>query len=106
MAAPEAPLYGIGDVVYLRESANLGFLESVRIASVNRQTNEVWTYTVSLTGKLPASPLFGERITHQPERTLFFEESELLLECDALELAETHLITRLNDVQTRLAQCN
>lgn len=97
------PLYKTGDTVYLKESAQIGFLEAVRISSVLTSTNDQWTYTISFDGKLPTPPTFGERITHHSPRTLYFNESELITFCDAADLVESVLSQRLAEIQQQRA---
>lgn len=103
---PPAPLFEVGDIVYIRESAALGFLEAYRISSVLRATSEEWVYSINIIRRPGVPPLFGERISHQPERVLYFNESELVTKCEALELIENHLTDRLATVQQlRMSEC-
>lgn len=106
MAAPAAPLFGVGDTVYFKESAQQGFLEAVRISHVTMSTNEQWTYNVVFGTKLPDPPVFGDRITHQNPSSLYFNESELITFCEAAELVEQFLEARLAEIrQQRAARC-
>lgn len=103
MAAPTAPLYGVGDTVYFKESAQVGFLEAARVSHVLMSTNDQWTYTIVFGTKLPTPPTFGERITHQQVGVLYFNESELITFCAAAEIVEAVLEARLIEIRQHIA---
>jgi hypothetical protein len=97
----DAPTYDIGDVVYLRESASLGFLEAVTISGVT-YTAQGWAYAILAGRSSPSSiAYYGDRIQHVSSKILYFTESELVSECDALELAETNAQTQLTSLQAQ-----
>lgn len=105
MATP-APLFEVNNIVYVRESAALGFLEAYRISSVLRASGDEWVYSINIIRRPGTPPLFGERISHQPEGVLYFNESELISKCEALELIEDHLTSRLSTIQQlRASEC-
>lgn len=100
------PIYKHGDVIYLRESAMLGFLESYEISGIefNPGSNQ-WVYKISVRYKHPASTSIDANQL-QPVRQLYFREAELINLCEALDIAITETenrLTKLKDV--RNAQC-
>lgn len=95
------PLFSVGDTVYLKESAQAGFLEAVRVSHVMTSTNDQWVYNVVIGSKLPTPPTFGERITHQHPNVLYFNETELVSFCDAADILEEVLTQRLADIQAQ-----
>ncbi len=98
------PLYDINDIVYLRESAALGFIEAVRISGVSKH-HTGWIYTLEARTAQPTAPsLYGDRISFTNRATLYFSENELLGLCDALDLAETHALSVLQKIQAQKQQ--
>ncbi len=99
------PLYGIGDTVYLAESAGIGFLEAMTISAVTMSTGG-WVYNIVFGPKLPAPPTFGDRIGYQADRVLYYDESEFMTFCDAADVIERVLQQRLTEIkQQRDARC-
>ena len=99
----EAPLFNIGDIVYLRESAALGYLEAVRISGITK-TRVGWIYTVSARTPGPiAVAHHGDRINSVAGSVLYFTESEFVLVCDALDLAEANVKRQLDKIQAQKA---
>lgn len=97
------PLYEEGDVVYLRESAALGFLEAVRIGGITH-SSQGWLYVVESRVPQPrAAAHIGDRITAVHGKPLYFSESEFVTHCDALDLVEANLSTQLNRIQAQKA---
>lgn len=98
---PDKPLYKNNDVVYLKESAALGFLEAVRISSVYR-TNSEWLYTV-YAGRMGAvAPShFGDRISLTGANILSFTEDEFVNECEALTLSQANLQRQLDSIKAQ-----
>jgi len=96
-----APLYDIGDSVYLRESAALGFIEAVRISGVSKQSTG-WVYTIEARSAQPMAPtVYGDRIATTNRAILYFSEDEFLPLCDALNLAEEHALSVLSKIQAQ-----
>ena len=98
---PDKPLYKNNDVVYLKESAALGFLEAVRISGVAR-INSTWLYTV-YAGRMGAiAPShFGDRISLTEANILNFTEDEFVNECEALTLSEANLQNQYDKVKAQ-----
>jgi len=99
----DTPLYDFNDIVYLRESAALGFIEPVRIAGISKVAN-TWTYTISMSVSQP-TPVshYGDRIHRVQGSVLYFTEEEFVLLCDALELAEANAQKQLDNLQAQRA---
>lgn len=99
----DPPLFDRGDVVYLRESAALGFLEAVKIngAMLGPQG---WLYSVAARIGSPRAPShIGDRISAVNGMTLFFTEDEFVEHCEALALVEANLQTQLDRIQAQRA---
>jgi hypothetical protein len=95
-----APTYEVGDILYLRESAALGFLEPVRISGV-RSNNGGWVYMIQSRASEPSAPsTYGDRISQVTGQVLFFGEEELIERCAALRIMEAAAIANLNKIQT------
>ena len=98
-----APAFNIGQVVYLRESAALGRLEAMRISGIHMATDE-WIYTITLDGPAQRSTAtFGDRVSLITGAILTYTESEFVLLCDALALAEANAQRALDKVQAQRA---
>lgn len=92
------PLFSVGEMIYLKESAEAGFLEAYKVTSVSTSGDDQWVYSTTLGPKLPTSGSFGEKITYRDPRTLYFNESELLSFCDAAVLARASLAQRIDEL--------
>lgn len=97
-----APIFEINDKAYFKESASAGFLEAIVIDSVQKRVTN-WVYTIRYQRKLPTSALFGDTITHHNGQTVYYDESELVTYCDALDLVEQNLISRLAETRRLIA---
>lgn len=102
----EGPAYSPGDIVYLRESAALGFLEAMQIGGIMYGPNG-WLYTVvAKAGQLAAPTYYGDRISAVNASLLYFSEDEFVTVCDAQLLVEANLNSQLRRIQLqRAAQC-
>lgn len=101
----ETPKYTERDVVYLKESAALGFLEAVTISGVMKN-NGKWLYTINVSAA-PMTTLYGDKRSLVHGNTLYFSEDEFVLMCDALDLAEAHAQRVLDKVKAQKAMfCN
>jgi len=99
----DAPLYDIGAVVYLKESAAIGHLEAVIISGAT-YSNSKWMYTIRAGRAQPtAVPYYGDRISAVNAKTLYFTEDELIVLCDALDLAEANAQRALDRIQIQKA---
>ena len=100
------PIYSPGDIVYLRESAALGFLEAVQISGLMYGPNG-WLYTIKAKAGQPTAPShFGDRITAVQGMILYFSEDEFVTVCDAQALVEANLQLQLDRIKLqRASQC-
>ncbi len=92
-------LYNIGDVVYLRESAGLGFLESIKVSAIYIPTTTRVVYYSTTYKNNPCSVTFGDRITHVDNPLMYFEEDELITYELALSLVEANTSAKLAQIQ-------
>lgn len=93
--------YDIGDVVYLKESAALGFLEAVRISGIYKRDNG-WVYTVSARSSNPsAADHYGDHASVVLGSVMYFTIDEFIPLCDALDLIEANLQRQLSNVQSQ-----
>jgi len=98
----DTPLYDVGDSVYLRESAAMGFLEGVIISGITRNRG-VWSYAVTMTQAGATAPgYYGDRASLTSNKTLYFTESEFVSKCDALSLAKANLQIQLDKIQAQI----
>lgn len=101
------PLYEPGDIVYLRESAALGFLEAVQINGLMYGPNG-WIYTTRSRASQPIAPShYGDRVSLVNGVTLYFSEDEFITVCDAQLLVEANLQIQLDRIKSqRSSQCS
>ena len=99
----DPPIYDIGDIIYLRESAALGFLEAVKISGLSL-SRQGWIYTIEAKAGLPQAPShFGDRITAVQGMILYFSEDEFVVQCDAMALVEANVQVQLTRIQAQRA---
>lgn len=96
------PKFDINDIVYLRESAALGFLEPVRISGISKNGTE-WIYSVyaGLAGAASAS-LYGDRRSLVHGNVLLFTENEFVTEYEAMLLSKANLEKQLNGINRQI----
>lgn len=98
-----APIYAIGDVVCLKESAALGFVEPVRINGVYNNSGD-WVYTLHMGVRRPTSlSSYGDRRSMTTGAVLYFSEDELITQCAAYDLAIENLQSQLTLYNARKA---
>ncbi len=97
------PTYAVNDVVYLRESAALGYIEAVRISGITFKDGQ-WIYNISSRVMQPNhSTVYGDRISFVNNAMLYFTENEFVSLCEALDLAEACFTRALQAIQTQKA---
>lgn len=97
------PAYAPGDVVYLRESAAMGHLEAVSINGLSYNKGQ-WLYSIQArVGSPTAQSTFGDRTSAVNGQILQFTESELIVLCDALALAEANAQRTLDKIKAQRA---
>lgn len=98
-------MYDVGDVVYLKESAAIGSIESVRISGVHKH-NHGWLYTIESRISQPQhASVYGDRVSQVNAQVMLFTEEEFVTYCDALSLAETNALSILSKIQARRSLC-
>lgn len=98
-----AAKYQTGDIVYIRESAAKGFLESRKIQVV-LQYNGEWAYGFNINERTPAAiPTIGDQINHQFKSQLYVSENELITYCEALSLNREFAARLLASIDAKIA---
>ena len=107
MSVTDSPKFQIGDLLYIRESAALGYLEPVKIRTILKNSGG-WLYTIA--AGLPAATvpqIYGDRRLLVNGATLYVDEHELLSYCDALRLAVANAQANLNKLMAlQTSACN
>lgn len=99
----DSPKYDVGTVVYLKESAALGYIEPVKISGILRYQDS-WVYTITNHAAQPRqAQIYGDRYTQIYDTHINFTENELLTLCDALDLAEANALRTLQKIQDQKA---
>jgi hypothetical protein len=96
------PIYKVGETVYLRSSALLGFVEAVQIASVQSH-NGNWIYSIT-SGNTQPTPgsLYGDRRSIIDTSIVYFSESEFVTLCESLQSVKVSLEERLSKINTAI----
>jgi len=95
-----APFYDIGQIVYLKESAALGFLEAYAVKEMRYEPTGKLVYTLITFLKPPAAnQTIGDRITGQQVLPILFYEEDLVEYAEALELCIANLQAQLDALQ-------
>ncbi len=101
--AEAAPKYGRGTLVYIRESAALGFLEQYTVQSITYTADNQILYRVCQNRGGPnITTTFGDRYRHRVQPPIDFREQDLITYCDALELVKLALSIQLTKVNAML----
>jgi hypothetical protein len=83
-----SPLYAPRDVVYIKESAALGFLEPQRIVGAHLG-QDGWLYTITTNLNVAGAGVYMDRRSMVNGQILYYSESELVTYCEAMDLAVT-----------------
>lgn len=104
------PKYNVDDVVYIRASAKIGFLESYRISGITQARKNKWSYQVKFVPYSGNTATLGDAITATGKLVvgeIYFAEEELLTLCEALDLQIENLNRRLAAaIAMRTSQCS
>jgi hypothetical protein len=95
--------FRIDDVVYLRSSAQIGFLEAYKISGIFQLRNDRYVYTIDINRRPPSAQTLGDHIDLKRIQTLYFTEDELLTFCEAETLVVQNLERRLREEKARFA---
>jgi hypothetical protein len=102
---PPQPKYGINEVVYLRESALLGYIESVKIYRLWYDPKFLTTMYVFLFKKSqPAVQIAGDAIDLKSGHSITLPEGDLLTYSEALVIKGNVLKAELNKTEVELAR--
>jgi len=106
--AATTPAFDIGDVVYLKSSAEIGFIEATRISNIGYNTlTKLPMYLISRQPKPPQEATVGDQVDLKSDLDYWLTEDELLVYCDALDMAITAQEAQLAKLRARRdAQCN
>jgi hypothetical protein len=92
------PKFNVGDITYLRSSSLLGFVEEVKIASVQSH-NGSWLYSIVANNSQPTpGSYYGDRKSIIDSSILYFDEAEFTTLCAAFQNVKSHLEDRLTKV--------
>ena len=104
----DAPKFDVGEIVYRKSSATKGFLEPVKI-SITAKITGTWVYGVSIgKQKQPIAPAnYGDRNNFGfsgpiEAQQVYYTESEFVLVCEALGMAEAYLQSQLSSIRLQL----
>jgi len=95
----DAPLWSVDDIVYLRESAVIGFIESYKVTGIrfDQQWNR-WIYEIAIKhrGTEPSSVIDMYNLRHK--EVLSLGENDLIDLASALDLAIVNTEQRLTEL--------
>lgn len=101
-----SPTYEVGNEVYIRQSAAIGFLEKMRVHSIVSDPNGGWAYGfLSLPSVGNSIPSLTDQINYQVDRLIFLNDNELVSYCTALNMAKAYFETQLAKITTMLDAC-
>lgn len=102
-----APQFNIDDIVYLRDSAVIGYIESYRVSGIRQDASLMWVYSIAIPQRPPVNnATYGDRVTLKKSEDFELPESALVTYCEALTLAIATMranLARLEALQS--AQC-
>jgi len=100
-----APLYEIGQKLYLRESAALGYLEAVQITGITLGEHSAWLYSYAQEVGQQQGSTYGDRRSLVFGKIIYLDESELVDYCTALGLVKANLQARMNEIDRLFNSC-
>lgn len=93
---PNEPRYEIGDTVYIKNSANIGFLEPYTVTTINKQPDSrEFIYDLDLT-TTKITPQVTQGGKPRFRQDIFFKERELITRCDAVVLVMAALQRKMS----------
>jgi len=96
---PSTPRFKIGDVVYLRESAELGQLEAYRVGQISR-AGGFFIYTIFINPRPAQEAAMGDQIDGKRRDTqMSYGEDVLLTFCEAVDIAITEVERKLDNLR-------
>lgn len=103
-----AARFNLEDVVYLKASADIGFLETHKVIEIHRAPSAAeYIYRLDTDGaKIPTNVLRNESAVKWEWPVLYFRERELVSQCEALSLALEALERKMSRLLSiRLSLC-
>jgi len=101
------PRFQQHDIVYLSESAKVGFIESYEVSGIRQDASGRWMYLIMIPHRPSAgNATYGDRITLRQNVDFELSESELTTYCEAVDLALVAARSTLARIQAlKNAQC-
>jgi len=101
------PRFRIGDIVYLRESAEFGQLEAYRVGQISRAGGQ-FAYTIFINPRPPHEAAIGDQIDGKRRNVqMTYGESTLIPFCDAVDIAIGVVEQRLDSLRNiQTARCS
>jgi len=80
--------FSLNDIVYIKASADLGFLETHKVIEIHRAPDTAeYIYRLDLDGAtIPTAPLRNAQAVKWEWPVIYFRERELISQCEALNL--------------------
>lgn len=105
------PLFDLNNVVHIKASAEIGFLETHKVIEIHRAPDSAeFIYRLDTDGaKVSTNPLFSVSAPKSEWPVLYFRERELVSECQALNMVMAALerkISRLLAIKLALCVSN
>ena len=98
------PKYGINEIVYLRESAMLGYIESAKVYRLWYDPEfQVTMYAFVFKKSQPTTQIAGDAIDLKSGHSITLPENDLLTYEEALEIKGNYLISEVRKTENQLA---
>lgn len=97
----QKPVYALGDVVYLRDSAAIGFIEAYRIQHAVYNSDGTVSYVLETSVRTPTVATFGDMVGPPRYAPLTMLETNLVSYCEAIDLALAHHQVAVSDLQAK-----
>lgn len=102
--AAQVPTFAVDQILYLKESAALGFLEAIRIKNITYGRSG-WIYAVDFNPRQPTTaPYYGDSIFFQQRATVYFREDEFVTKSQALVIIKAYLELRLEEINSMISE--
>lgn len=102
--AAQVPTFAIDQILYLKESAALGFLEAIKIKNITYGRSG-WIYSVEFNPRQPTTaPHYGDSIFFQHRATVYFRENEFVTKSQALNIIKAYHELKLEEVNSMISE--
>jgi hypothetical protein len=97
-ATPPGARFNLGEVVWIKASADIGFLETHKVIEIHRAPSAAeYIYRLDTDGaKIPTNPLRSVSAVKWEWPVLYFRERELVSECEALNMVMVALERKIS----------